>query len=260
MKKKAIAILLTLILAANLPALAACASGQTAKLESGDITDANLPAVCEVLKSAGLSNVDVFETWVKGYLNGDAESGDSTGFTDADCRMTVMLLAGDSISADSVEETYEGTYLMFDVDAIANQEPFRVLKDREQLFATLFGEMPIPEGNFRNAFPDNLKKHGIRFGGEGFSVISLVFKAYEEENAFVGHTGLLIDCRKTAAADTDYLFVEKIAFNDVYKVTAVKDESQLLEVLSERPDYATEEGDPAPLVYRDDELVGELKR
>ena len=34
----------------------------------------------------------------------------------------------------------------------------------------------------------------------------------------------------------------------------------LIEVLSERPDYTSEEGDPAPVVYKNGEIVGELKR
>lgn len=239
--------------------LTACTSGKSTKLESGDITAENLPIVCEVLKACGLFNVDVFENWVQGYLNGGIENGDVSGFSDADCRMTVMLLAGDSITSDSVEENYAGTYLMFDVEAIDNQEGFSVLKDKERLFTTLFGEMPIPDGNFHDAFPNNLKKYGIQFGGKDFSVISILFKAYEEENAFVGHTGLLIDCGKIASVDAEHLFVEKIAFNDVYKVTKVKDEKELLKVLSERADYMVEEGDPYPLAYKNDELIGEIK-
>lgn len=240
-------------------AFAGCSSNQQSKLESGDITKDNLRVVCEVLKDRGLSNVDTFEQWVEGYLNGDAESGDSSGFTDADCRMTVMLLAGDSISSNSVEEAYDGTYLMFDVEAIENQGAFSVLKDKEQLFTTLFGEMPIPASGFKDAFPTNLDTYGIRFGGERFSVISILFKAYEEDFAFVGHTGVLIDCKGNENVDTDYLFVEKIAFNDAYKVTKVNDETELLKILSDRPDYTMEEGDPKPLVYRNEKLIGELQ-
>ena len=261
MKKKLTVKTLALILTTCVLALTACSSKPTEieKIDSGDITAENLTSVCEILKAKNLSNIDTFETWVKAYLNGDAENSDSSGFADADCRMTVMLLAGDSITADSVEESYDGTYLMFDVEAIENQDAYSVLKDKKQLFTTLFGEMPITDGNFQNAFPDNIKNHGIKFSGKDFSVVSILFKAYEEENAFVGHTGLLLDCKNIDAVDTDYLFVEKIAFNDVYKVTKIKDENHLIEELSKRPDYMVEEGDPSPLVYRDDKLIGKLK-
>jgi hypothetical protein len=92
------------------------------------------------------------------------------------------------------------------------------------------------------------------------SVISILFKAYEEEAAFVGHTGILIDCRDIKSVDSDYLFVEKIAFGDPFKIILVKDESELVKMLSERSDYTTEEGDPAPVVYKNGEIIGELKR
>ena len=79
-------------------------------------------------------------------------------------------------------------------------------------------------------------------------------EAYEEEEAFVGHTGILIPYK------SEYLFIEKIAFSDPYKITVVKDKKKLLSVLSERPDYTVEEGEPAPLVYRDSELIGSLNK
>ena len=114
--------------------------------------------------------------------------------------------------------------------------------------------MPITDGKFENAFPDNLKKYGIRFTGEGYSVISVIFKAYEEEEAFVGHTGILIPNGR------EYLFIEKIAFSDPFRVTEVKDEKDLISFLSERSDYRVEEGEPSPLVYKDDALIGSLDK
>ena len=223
------------------------------------ITEDNLALVCDALKSGGLSNVDIFEQWVKDGLKGTGDNGDASGFTDADCRMTAMLLAGDTIQYDSVEDNYEGTYLMFDVEAIDNQEAYSILKDKRNLFTTLFGEMPISTNGFADAFADNLKKYGIRFNGEDFSVISILFKAYGEEAAFVGHTGILVDCRSDDKVDANYMFVEKIAFGDPFTVTFVNDESELIEVLSQRADYSIEEGDPAPVVYKDAEVIGELK-
>ncbi len=227
-------------------------------LETGEITEGNLETVCEVLEEGGLSNVDVFRTWVEDTLAGDDRSEDDIGFSDSNCRMNVMLLAGDSISFDSVEESYDGTYLMFDMEAIEEQETYQVLKDVESRFTTLFGEMPVPESGFADAFPANLETYGIRFGGEKFSVISIVFKAFEEEQAFVGHTGILVDCRENPSVDSDYLFVEKIAFGDVYRISLVNSEEELMQIFAERPDYQEEEGEPAPLVYKNEVLLGEI--
>lgn len=37
-------------------------------------------------------------------------------------------------------------------------------------------------------------------------------------------------------------------------------ENELVKMLSERPDYTSEEGDPAPVVYKNGERIGELER
>ena len=247
-----------------LTALAACSSGKGKPLESGDITKENVSQVCEILNEAGLSNVDVFEKWVKDSASGASEkASEMSGFTDADCRMTVMLLAGELIKYDSVEEDYNGTYLMFDMDAIENKDEYSILKEKKQLFTTMFGEMAISKNGFAETLPENWSKHGINVESDKCSVISILFKAYEEyeeEAAFVGHTGILIDCRDIKSVDSDYLFVEKIAFGDPFKIILVKDESELVKMLSERSDYTTEEGDPAPVVYKNGEIIGELKR
>lgn len=238
--------------------LAACSSEKSAALESGNITKDNLSSVSSILKTSKLSNVDIFEKWVGDYLDGNTENADTSGFDDADCRMTVMLLAGDSIKHETLEETYDGTYLMFDVDLIENNKAYSVLKDKEKLFTTLFGEMPIPDSGFADAFPNNLDTHGITFTGEKFSVVSIVFKTYEENSAFVGHTGILIDTRTNPDVDSDYVFVEKIAFYDSYVVTKLNSENELLQLFSSRGDYTVEADEPAPLVYKNAELLGEL--
>lgn len=255
MQKKPICI--CLLFAALLAALTACGAGKPAALTAGDVTEQNLAQVCEVLSGAGLSNVDVFEQWVHSSLSGASDDG-SSGFSDADCRMTVMLLAGDRIAYDSVEETYDGDYLMFDVDAIENNAEYSVLRDKERLFTTMFGEMPIPESGFADALSETWNKHGIRVDSDRFSVISILFKAYGQEEAFVGHTGILIDCRDNDSVGSDYLFLEKIAFGDPFRITPVDDEQALLKVFSERPDYSVEDGAPAPVVCRNAERIGEL--
>jgi hypothetical protein len=192
MSKKTI--ILSLLMALMLTALTACGSGKGKPLESGDITKENVSQVCEILNEAGLSNVDVFEKWVRDSASVVSEdNSEESGFRDADCRMTVMLLAGDLIKYDSVEADYDGTYLMFDVDAIENNDEYSILKKNKQLFTTMFGEMAISDHGFAETLSENWSKHGINVESDKCCVISILFNAYDEDNAFVGHTGILID-------------------------------------------------------------------
>lgn len=253
-------IMLSLLMALSLTTLVACGSGKAQPLNSGDITPENVSQVCEILNEAGLSNVDVFESWVRDSASPVSENeSETSGFSDADCRMTVILLAGDLIKYDSVEEGYDGTYLMFDVEAIENNDAYSVLKDRLQLFTTMFGEMAIPKDGFAETLTDNWSEHGIKVDSERCSVISLLFKSFDTEEAFVGHTGILVDCRDIDSIESNYLFVEKIAFGDPFKITLIQDENELIEVLSARDDYTVEEGESTPVVYKNDEAIGELK-
>lgn len=239
--------------------LVACNSGGDKVTESGDIDENNVNEVCGILKDAGLSNTGVFEEWVRTGTSDNASDEEGSGFTDADCRMTVMLLAGDIIRYDSVEDNYSGDYLMFDLNLIENDEAFSMLKDREALFTTMFGEMPISSGGFDKSLAERWSSHGIRTESDRCSVISILFKAYDREEAFVGHTGILVDCRDSDSVDSNYVFVEKIGFGDPFRISMLESDEELLEILSQRPDYSSEEGEPKAVVYKDAEPLGELK-
>ena len=174
--------------------------------------------------------------------------------------MTVMLLAGESIGYESVDDNYDGTYLMFDTDEIENNEAYRVLLDKEKLFTTMFGEVPYSKDGFADALPENWRKHGIVFNNDKCSIISIVFKSLEKEEAFVGHTGILIDTRDIEGAEANYLFIEKLAFGEPFKVTKLNDKEELIPLFSQRADYTVEKDEPAPMVYENDKILGELKR
>lgn len=234
------------------------AEGKQAGSATQDLTDNNISEISGIMEQAGLSNIDVFKKWVSESAAGSSEESDTNGFTDADCRMTVMLLAGGSIDYESTNDNYDGTYLMFDIDAIENNETYRILLDKEKLFTTMFGEVPYSKDGFADALPDNWKKHGIVFNNDRCSIISIAFKALDENEMFVGHTGVLIDTREIEGADANYLFIEKLAFGEPFKVTKLNDKEDLISIFSARADYNVEKDEPAPLVYENDKLLGEL--
>ena len=255
-KKLLVAILIVLAIIAIFVA-SFCIIKNNKPLESGDVTDKNLNKVGKILEEAGLGNIDTFKKMVKDSAKAAAKE---SGFSDADCRLTVMLLAGDQIKYNTVNENYDGDYLMFDLDAIDNDKSFSVLKSKRALFTTLFGETKIDDTGFTNTHAKTWHEHGIRLNSKNFSIISILFETIEKDKAFVGHTGILIDTKESKYTDANYVFIEKIAFGEPYKITLVNDKNELLKILSARPDYTVEEGEATPVVYENDVKIGQLSK
>ena len=175
--------------------------------------------------------------------------------SDMNCRMTAFLLLRDAISMDRLNPDYDGTYLMFDLDAIETVEAYRVLRDKELLFQSLFGEIDvagIPQTELPQVFADTWKEKGCRIDREKASLLSLVLHVPDENVLFVGHTGVLIDCGDHC------LFVEKIAFQQPYQVTKFDDMDALIHLLSQRGEYFGTGDEAGPFLYQNGTLLRDL--
>ena len=223
------------------------------------IKETDVGEIGDTLRAAGLSNVDLFETWVYEYHENKNKQMQSDAYSDTDCRMAAMLLLDDQISCDGAED-YTGDYLMVDVNKIEHEDTYLFIRDNLHVFTTLFGETPIPSGGMKDALPENWKKHNLKVFNNNASLVSLIFTTTDGKEVFTGHTGVLIDCSKLDDSPYEnYLFVEKLAFGEAFMATELSDPSGLIDLFSQRPDYTTEEGEPKPLVFINDELLGELK-
>ena len=122
-----------------------------------------IAGICEELESAGASHVDTFREWTTDFAdtagkNAGLEDGWSDpekmkadigkcmdgweqnhDYSDADCRMTAFLLLDGVLRAESTEGSYEGTYLMFDTEAIDNVDRYESIKENKNMFTTLYG-------------------------------------------------------------------------------------------------------------------------
>lgn len=276
--KKMICILLTIV-AVGL--LACCGNTQSLTVPLPQaaylIDDGIIDEVCSALVKSGLNNTDLYKEWVKDFSDNAAKKTElprqwvalnelksdlyacadywesSHSYSDANCRMTAMLLIGDLLRVDNPEKEYDGTYLMMDIDAVENETKYSVLKKREVDFITLFGETEIPAGGLSNALPQNWKKHGIHFDSKTVSLICVVMEDTLSPTAFVGHAGLLID-------EGDYLlFLEKLAFEQPYQATKLRHINDLVALLSSRPEYAAEDGKEPSVICRNDEVIGKIE-
>lgn len=241
--------------------------------------DKTLAEVSKELDAAGVSHVDTFKEWVSDFANTAGKKAkledtwsepeklnadiskcmdgweDNHDFSDADCRMTAFLLLDGLLKADSTEKNYQGTYLMFDTEAIDGVERYALLRENKDMFTTLFGEKTIvDEAHPETTFSDAWNHYGYQIDSDKISLISVVIQDPYEKVVFVGHTGILIKC------DGYDLFVEKIAFEQPYQVTKINSMDELLTMLSARPEYFGEEGEAGPFVYNNGEYVGTLKQ
>ena len=235
--------------------------------------------VSKELRSAGASHVDIFQEWAADFADtagknamledtwsdpyklkadvGKCMDGweKEHDYSDTDCRMTAFLLLDEVLSAESTEEEYEGTYLMFDTEAIDNVDRYEIIKENKDMFTTLYGEKSVTDDRHpESAFCDSWKEYGFQIDNDRISLLSIVIYDPYSDAVFVGHTGILIKYGDY------YLFVEKIAFEQPYQATRVQTIDELLDILSLRPEYFGEDGEPGPFVYHNGDYIGTLKR
>lgn len=238
-----------------------------------------IAGICEELESAGASHVDTFREWTTDFADtagknaGLEDSWSDPGkmkadigkcmdgweqnhdYSDADCRMTAFLLLDGVLRAESTEDSYEGTYLMFDTEAIDNVDRYESIKENKNMFTTLYGEKSVTDGGHpENTFSDSWKHYGFQVDSDRLSLLSIVIYDPYSDVVFVGHTGVLIKYSDY------YLFIEKIAFEQPYQATRVHNMDELLDIMSLRPEYFGEEGEAGPFVYCNGEYLGTLKK
>lgn len=232
--------------------------------------------VCGILQEAGASNVEIFREWVDDFTEvtgADANLAANwiapdemkadlaacmTGWeavhdhSDSDCRMTALLLMEELLRAEKTEAGYNGTHLMFDVDAIENVERYKVLREKEDLFTTLFGEIECSDPMAApGLFGKHWEDHGLTVDSEKVSLLSVVLYDEDFGELIVGHAGVLVDC------GDHLLFVEKIAFEQPYQATRVKNIQELMGMLATRPEY--DNGAGGTYLYRNGTLVDQLE-
>ena len=154
--------------------------------------------VCKELSSAGVSHVDTFKEWVTDFAdsagknakledvwsdpeNMKADIGkcmdgweQNHDYSDTDCRMTAFLLLDGLLHAESTEDNYEGTYLMFDTEAIDNVERYETIKENRDMFTTLYGEKSVADKKHpETAFSDSWEHYGFQIDSDRISLLSI---------------------------------------------------------------------------------------
>ena len=146
----------------------------------------------KILKTANLDNIDTFKSWV---LDFNKEECNDCGLlkewtnykkieykesllanhweefheeSDADCRMTSFLLISNHLeTSNTIKEN--GSYLMFDIDAIDNVEKYSILKENKEKFITLFNEIDVEglaKDEVKKAYSKKWEEFGIKLNND----------------------------------------------------------------------------------------------
>jgi hypothetical protein len=289
MKRIICIVLITALLGS---ALCGCKGNEKDKTENDTtaiamkVPNPNLPLISDMagsevfeevtsdMENAGLSNVNAFRAWVQDFIETAGEKGKLSedwikpedekadlaacsdaweskyDYSDADCRITAMLLLDGILTCEKTEGEYKGTYLMFDIDALDNAVKYLLVEKNRDMFTTLFGEKEIKEGEKgEEVFPRIWEEYGFRLYSDRVSLITVVCTDVESKSVFVGHTGVLIDM------NGEYLFVEKLAFEQPYRATRIASIDELVEIFNSRSEYFDNEQKTGTWFYRNGERL-----
>ena len=230
----------------------------------------------EIFKDSNVSNGSLILSWIKDF-NKESDMGcgivnkwsptskmkyndaacmeryeKNHDLMDGDCRINAYALLMNSLNFNKTFSDY-GSYLMFDIDVIDTNDDYKVLRNRKDEFITLFNEIKVDSNiDMRSLYSNKWEDHGISINNDKASLISVLFYSSDDETIFVGHAGVLIKL------DDGYLFMEKIAFEQPYQISIIKNKEDLQKIIFSRDNYLSEE--LGPFIYENNKLLYEYKK
>ena len=197
-------------------------------------------------KSCGITTWKKTNEYDYDYYNCVDEYEKVNKISDGDCRLTSYALLLNIINFNKTKKD-NGSYLMFDMDVLENNNDYKVIDKKE--FVTLFDEMEISKKEkLEDIYPNKWREYGISLDSKNVSIISVVMHDSYSNVLFIGHAGILIK-------DNDkYIFIEKLAFEQPYLISVINDVNELKEIFNKRKTYFDNEG-TGPYVYQNDKLI-----
>ena len=187
------------------------------------------------------------------------KQGDFPGYN---CRITAFLLFGDHIAAGADQpETNGEDSLFMDLETL-KRDPDVLCGKSTADFCALFAPVEAAESTKPSVQAEALRKgwaeRGVTFSDGGCSMISVVFhdRFSETENTlFIGHVGVLLP-----AGDDGLYFVEKVAFQEPYRLTKFESRVALKSYLMAKYDTGWGQDTTPPFLMENDVLMDDAAR
>ena len=183
-----------------------------------------------------------------------AANGSFPGYN---CRITAFGLFSEFITAGADQPETQGEDSLFtDLETI-DANPDALCGDSTAKFCALFAPVNAADSTEVEAQVKALQEswtaRGIAFADSKASMISVVFhdKFSDEDNTlFVGHVGVLL-----SAEDGTLYFIEKVAFQEPYRLVKLQNRTELSDYLMEKYDTSWGQDTTHPFIMENDTLM-----
>ena len=183
-----------------------------------------------------------------------AANGSFPGYN---CRITAFGLFSEFITAGADQPETQGEDSLFtDLETI-DANPDALCGDSTAKFCALFAPVNAADSTEVEAQVKALQEswtaRGIAFADSKASMISVVFhdKFSDEDNTlFFGHVGVLL-----SAEDGTLYFIEKVAFQEPYRLVKLQNRTELSDYLMEKCDTSWGQDTTRPFIMENDTLM-----
>lgn len=183
-----------------------------------------------------------------------AANGSFPGYN---CRITAFGLFSEFITAGADQPEVQGEDSLFtDLETI-DADPDALCGDSTAKFCALFAPVDATDSTEVEAQVKALQEgwaaRGITFTDSKASMISVIFhdKFSDEDNTlFVGHVGVLLP-----AEDGSLYFIEKVAFQEPYRLVKLQNRTELSDYLMEKYDTSWGQDTTHPFIMENDTLM-----
>ena len=205
----------------------------------------------------GFESAALTDTKYDPYEMQDEWTAANGSFPGYNCRITAFGLFSEFITAGTDQPEVQGEDSLFtDLETIST-DPDALCGDSTAKFCALFAPVDAADSTEVEAQVKALQEgwaaRGIAFADSKVSMISVVFhdKFSDEDNTlFIGHVGVLLP-----AEDGTLYFIEKVAFQEPYRLVKLQNRTELSDYLMGKYDTSWGQDTTRPFIMENDTLM-----
>ena len=206
----------------------------------------------------GFEEAEPLYTKYDPYAMQDEWAAKNGTFPGYNCRITAMSLFGDFLSVSANSQINAGEDVLFVDEEALKTDPDALggssLADFRALYSSMKAEDTTEIRRHVQTVQEEWASRGVAFReNERIRLITVFFhdKPSEEESLlFVGHAGVLL-----TAEDGTLYFVEKVAFQEPYRMLRFADRTALSDYLMGKYDTSWGQDTASPFIMENDQLM-----